>query len=468
MNLTPAQYDLGLGSLGRLPYEVREMILSHLLDVRLHEDYHNRESARENCSREEHSPNNLKKYSAEGLWCPKGEYGLNTEILHASKALHIEASNYLYNSNGMIRLKIPIRNTGVYDPFRFDPFFFFFQSKNANILASQNFLFDVDVDFTDPDVHAQHYYIALSTYQAHTVIHYLSWLLVNDEEGCEIRITLPLRTESAHAIKKFLTPWLRLLQWRTVGIVCESEDKQMITRTAEELKIAGRLFLHQWCVTTSSSLEFIELGMAKRHGSTWRVPNHVRRYCSHIHQCTSPASKPSEDFERFSINMRAGLWSLVFRHQLPIQGFQVEELNSDDVLEVSTWASDSLAELVNKDVLKALVTYGQFHHYLKWIHICLRLCAECMAALGVWKQACIFYTQALDMPFYPRAAADTVDLLRRALEAAKAEYEEETGTAWQRVGEQADWSVVLQQLRQNAQPMDAPLVFDWGVAAVQD
>ena len=465
-----AQYDDGLGSLRCLPYEVRAMILGHLLDARSDENYYCLENVLQNCTKENHGRHNIKMYSAEGLrWRPKGEYNLNTGILHASKALHTEASNYLYNTNGMIRIKMPIRDAlDGYDPFRFDPFFFFFQSDSANVLAGQNFLFDVDVDFTDPDIHAQHRCLAFSRYQAHTVIQYLSRSLAGNEMGCRVRMTVPRRTESNRALTRSLTPWLWLQCYDEFDIVSKSEDIQTIRRTAEELKTTGQLSLHEWKMTTSISLDFIERSMTKEHGSTWHVPFYVTKYCSYIHKCTSQALKAPEDFSMFDINMRAGLWWLVSQTQSPIEGFEVAELDPEEVLKISMWASDSLAQLVNKNILSALPTYGHFHHFLTWLHICLRLCAECMGALGIWNQACTSYTQALDLPFHPRAAADTVECLRRALEVAKSNYTEETGSAWQQVGEQADWSVVLQHLREDAQPMDAPLVFHLWLATVED
>jgi len=436
MNLSPAEYDLGLGSFGCLPYEVREMILSHLLDARLDEGDYARSPSSQGDSEEQHSGDPQHDggrvdlhptESLEGLGHKRG-YKLNTEILRASKAFYLEASNYLYNTNGMIRIRLPPYLSSSHDPRKSSPFFSYCNSEDAALLACSRFVLHVDVSFTDPERDSTAY-IAVSSYQANTIIQYLSWWLPDHEPDCTIRIVLPRQTEYVRTATKFLTPWLWLQCYETVKTLSESEDAQVIRRTAKELEIARELSLHQWNVATSKNLDFIELLIANQSGHNWRVPASAERYCTHIADCVSPAPKPVEDFTRFTIHMRASFWSLVSEVQQP-DGLVVWLLPPWELVKLTRWLSTSLRNM------SALVAAGgktdtivQFH--MKWIGICVRLAAECASDGSDWPRAIVLYTQAIALPFHPRAASDTVDCIRQRLDVAKSEYKKEFGHDWE-------------------------------------
>jgi hypothetical protein len=182
MKLSSEQYELGLGSLRSLPFEVREMILSHLLDARFDEGYDARSPAHQADPEEQQSRDSEHdgvRVESHTTGSPDGSdhqrvYKMSTEILRASKALHIEASSYLYNTNGMLRIKIPVYLSSPHDPRESDPFFSYFACEDAALLACPRFVLHVDVSFTVPGRDSTAY-IAVSSYHADTVIQYLSW-----------------------------------------------------------------------------------------------------------------------------------------------------------------------------------------------------------------------------------------------------------------------------------------------------
>ena len=433
MEITPAQYDLGLGSLRCLPYEVREMILGHLLDTRPDEGYYPRDQGL--TAKEQHSRILGHDGGTDDLYANgsieefrHSPYKLCTEILRASKAFHIEASNYLYNRNGMIRIVLPMFNDDPRDPMDFNPFSCHFECDDAaTLLACQRFVLHVDVKFADSDPHNNAYF-AVSSSQANAVIKYLSLLLSDDEDGCTIRIVLPHQTESVCTNSNFLSPWLWLQCYETVDILSETEDVRIIQRTAEELGNARQLSLHRWNVATCEDLDFIEQIIAGQSGHMWRVHPSIARYCNHITKYALPVPKPSDDFLGFSIHMRANFWLLISDTQGP-DGLDVSAIDAMQVVKLIRWVRPALTSLLSR-VIVARNSDVPLPFQQKWSSIFARIGAECSMIWSDWEKANVLYSQILTLPFYPRALSDTADRVRDELESSKDKYRSSFGHDW--------------------------------------
>lgn len=214
--IMPSQYRSPLGALGLVPFEVRQLIYSHLLDTRPHEArfLRNYQPVTSRSRRAQMRKAHIRKYV----------YRLDTRILYTSRMLYKETSAFLYNHNPIVRVRMPnieirykdgIQSREVPGPIHSPMLHCFGPFEDRQNIASQCRRHSMDITAQHACRNRKHVTIFVTATQLTHVVFWLSSVgLVNETSKSILKMQIQLH--HGHHANKLITLWTQLIYFQPI------------------------------------------------------------------------------------------------------------------------------------------------------------------------------------------------------------------------------------------------------------